>query len=363
MLEGGKINSRQAIFLIIMTTVATAIIFLPSKIYSDATQNSWLSVLIVGSFALVLAYIISDLGLMFRDQTIIQYSETITGKLFGKVFGLLLCISFLHVDAIIIREFADLLVGAFYPDTPKIFFVIAIIFTSAYALFHGLEAIARVNEILFPIFFISIISIFLLSINDMNFENLTPFLADGIIPVLKGAYSQMTWYTEIVVLAVFIPFLNIPEKAKKISFLSMFFLILLGFTSMIGIITVFGEKTASLTFPFLSLGRYVSIADFIERLDSFILLIWVAGVFIKISVFHYCAVLSLSQLFNLRDYKPLIMPTGAILAVFSIILWSNTTQVTEELGSFLNVFYSSVHGGVPILLYLIAKLRRALGSI
>lgn len=362
MLEKGKISSKQAIFLIIITIISTAIIFLPTQIYSASKQDSWLSVIFVGFIGIFLAFIIAKLGIMYRDKTIIEYSQIILGQRLGQIIGLIIFLSFFHINIVIIREFAELLVGAFYPDTPKIFFTIAIIAISSYALYQGLEVIARVNEILFPIFFIMVMSIFFFNIPEMNINHLTPVLANGLIPVLNGMYSQTLWYIELIIMTILIPSLNIPTRALKVTFSSIIFVVLFGIIAITAIIAVFGQETANLTFPFLSLGRFINIANFLEQLDSFILFIWVAGVFIKITIFHYCAVLSLSQLLKLKDYQPVILPIGVLLSILAIIFWSDTNQLTFQLHTYINPIYTFGLGGILVLLFLIAYLKNYLAK-
>lgn len=358
MLEKGKISSKQAIYLLIITIISTAIIFLPATIYSKAKQDSWLSVILVGFFGILIAYIVAKLGIMFRDKTIIQYSQLILGRRLGQLAGLIFVIAFLYTNTVVIREFAELLVGAFYPTTPKSFFVLIIVLMSAYATYQGLEVIARVNEILFPIFIILIISIFFFNITEMNIQHLTPILANGITPILRGASSQTVWYAETIIMAIFIPFLNIPTRAYRVTISSVIFVVLFGILAMTGIIAVFGDQTSNLTFPFLALGRYIDIANFLQQLDSFILLIWVSGVFIKITVFHYCAVFSLSQLLKLESYKPLILPIGAIIAILSIIFWKDTTQLTYQLATYINNIYTISIGSLLVILFIIAHIQK-----
>jgi spore germination protein KB len=86
---------------------------------------------------------------MFKDKTIIQYSETIAGRIPGKLIGLIYCGFFIYIDAVILREFADFFTSVFFPETPLVFFSISIILASIYAVRQGLEVIARVNEIFF----------------------------------------------------------------------------------------------------------------------------------------------------------------------------------------------------------------------
>lgn len=360
MLEKEKISPQQALFLMVITIVSTGMIFLPIELYNRAAQDSWLSIIFGAMIDVILIYIISKLGLMYRDKTIIEYSQVIFGKTLGKFAGLFVFLIFLFLNTVNLRQFAELTVGAFYPLAPTTFFVIAIILVSTFALYQGLEVIARVNEILLPFFFSFLFAILFFNIPEMNFQHLTPVLENGLIHVFQATSSQALWSVEFIVLAILIPSLSIPTKARRVSFLSLLIVNGFGLVLLTGVIAVFGKETGNLSFPFLSMGRMINIANFLERLDSFILAIWVAGGFVKITVFYYCAVLSLSQLLQLTEYRSLILPLGAIQTVFSIILWNNTAQLIFQLGTYINTIFTTGFFSLIISLFVVAEIKNHL---
>jgi spore germination protein KB len=363
MLEDGKISNRQLTLLIIITVLSTAILFLPTMVYSEAKQDSWLTMIPFVILGIIAAWIITGLGLMFKDKTIIQYSEDIVGKIPGKIIGLIYIIYFIHINSVVIREFAELFVGPFYPDTPILFFGIGLILSSIYAVRNGIEVISRVNEIFSPLFFIAIISLFLMVLKDMDFKNLTPVLAEGFKPIIKANYVEALFVGEIFFISMLIPYINIPQKVRSSASLAVIVIGLTGSLAMISVLAVFGIHTALLEYPVLSLARYISIADIIERMDSFIVFMWVTGVFVKVAVFHYCAVLSLAQWLNLRDYKPLVIPVGVIMLVLSLIQFENILEMTNQIKEVFPLPYFIIEIGIPAFLLLIAILRRKAGSI
>ncbi|MCK4260309.1 MAG: endospore germination permease [Halanaerobiales bacterium] len=358
MFESTKISNRQIIFLLIIVISSTGILYLPTSVYKEAKHDSWVSVIAVTLYGIITAYVVVTLGVMFKDQTVIQYSQKIVGRTFGKVIGLSYFVFFIHLNTIVIREFTELLQGPFFAETPLLFLTIGIILPSIYALYQGLEVFARVNEIIFPIFFLIVIGIFILSYRDMDFIKLIPVLAEGWMPVAKAVYYQTTWFGETSVLLILIPSLNLPEKVRRSAIISVIFAGILVLFSNVGVILVFGSQVGQLTYPFLTLARYVSLAETFERLDSFVVFIWVLGVFVKIAILHYCAVICFTQLFNLKEYKKIIIPIGAMLVVLSIIQWSNFLQTMGTLTKRLVTPYGTMQLVIPLILLIIAKLRK-----
>lgn len=363
MLEGGKISYKQIIPLIIITIISTAILYLPTILYNEAKQDGWLSIILSIIVGIIIAYIIINLSLMFKDKTIIQYSELIVGKVLGKVISLIFCLFFIHINSIIIREFAELLSGPFLPETPTLFFIIVIVMLSLYAVSKGLEVIVRINQIIFPIFLFATIFILLLSLKEMELSKLLPIIADGVKPVLMGTYKHLIWYSETLIIAMLIPYINIPYKVRRQAVISIIVTGLVELFVFVSIVVSYGKATISLTFPFLTFARYVSVGNFIERLDSFIISMWIMGVFIKITIFYYCAVLSLTQWLKYKDYRYLTIPIGVILIVLSMIQWNNMAELRNQLSSTLIIPYSVVQIVIPFILFIIAKLRRRWGVL
>lgn len=358
MLEGGKISNNQLVKLFLITVSSTAILFGPTISYRYARQDSWLSIILAAVYGIVLISIITSLGMIFKGKTIIQYSEIAVGKVLGKPISLLYCLFFIYINAFVVREFSELLVGVFLPETPMGFFTIAIIIASTYAVRKGLEVIARINDLFFPLYVVAFIAVFALVIQEMDFKNLAPVLAEGFMPVLEGAYINTVWFSEAIIAAMFIPYINKPGKTFKPLLLAVILLGLVGALTLIGVVATFGSQIELLEYPVLSLARYIRASDFLIRADPFIVFMWIAGVFVKIAVFHYCAVLAIAQLLSLKDYRPLVMPIGIILAVLSIVLFSNIIELINQIERLIPVLGLVIQGGIPAVLLIVAKLRK-----
>jgi spore germination protein KB len=133
----------------------------------------------------------------------------------------------------------------------------------------------------------------------------------------------------------------------------MLFMVLTNFTSLL----LFGNLTAVLTYPVMIAARYISIAEFLEHLEAIVMAIWVAGTFIKITVFYYSLVLGTAQWLTLTDFRPVVFPIGFLLLAFGA--WSAPSL--QELSHFLSTsapfYFVSMQIIVPFFLFLIALIR------
>lgn len=356
--EKGKISNGQAVYLIISTILSTASLgFLPTLMYKEAGRDSWMSVLLAIGFGVAAGSVITSLGMRFPDKTIVQYAGQVAGRVPGKIIGLLYAVFFLHINSFIIRTFGEVFITYFMPETPLLVFIIGIVLASAYAARCGLEVVARVNEVILPVALGLGLLIFCLSIPNMQINNFTPLLEKGIPPVLKGTYPALVFFTETIVMAMFIPYLNRPRQAGKVIFQGFTVIGLFQMLTTIATTGVLGARVARAQFPVMIQARQISIAEIIERVEPLIMLMWMIAAFVKVVVFYYCVVLATAQWLNLKEYQALVLPTGALLTALSVILWANVLDLTEQIAGVIPPYFLFIEVGLPLILLVTAILR------
>jgi len=364
MLEQGIISPRQAMELMVTTIIATIILFVPNFTAREALQDAWISVVIATLAGIMLAFLVTTLGMRFPNQTMIQYSQDLLGKFLGKGIGLLYIWFYLHINAIIIREFGEFMKTAFMPDTPLIVFTVTIVLLAAFAVRGGLEVIARMNEWLLLLFLFTFIIISFLALGEIDLNNFKPVAEHNLLPLLRGAFAPTSWMGEIVAITMVIPYINQPGKSRRYGVGAV---ILVGLLLLLSIFTSVGvlgaPSTAKFQFPLLEMVRLINIAEFIERIDALVMVTWVAGVYIKISVFFYVAVLAISQWTQIQDYKPVTFPVGVILTAFSLLIFENTVELADFLSqTFPSYALYLFEGGIPLLLLITALITGKRGE-
>jgi len=358
MLEQGRISYKQLILLIVISRVTLTLTYLPALSAPPENQDIWLSELLGFPITLFLSLPVYLLWKRFPDQTIIQYSQTVAGKA-GKLIGILYVWFFIHFTAITVTQFGTFLSTAVMPETPILFFAVSLVLLCAYAARNGIEVISRVSELCVLIILVGIITIVLLLTKDMDLKALTPILEKGTLPVLHGGFTAAARTVEMLGLAMLLPYLNDRKKVKTI-FLAGFALIALRFVIItIPVIAVFGfEEAKTRSFPFFSAIRLINVGDFLERLEAVHMAIWVMGIFIKVSFYYYLAALGLGQLFNLKDYKPLVFPIGTVIIPLSILITPSVVELREftsyKIFTWYALFFTLF---IPSLLLLIAVIR------
>lgn len=360
MLEQGKIDSKQAIMLMLSMVLPTAILTVPTATVKSARQDAWLSIIVATLAGLLIAALVVSLSLRFPGKTLFEYAEEILGKVPGKIVGFLyIWLFFLIIGSGVVREFGVFLVTTTMPDTPIIVFQIVVVVIAAYAIRNGLEVLSRFNQLFIPVTGLLVIT-FILSTKDMKLARLLPVFDAGLIPIVKGAFRPSMVLGQIITLAIIIPYLNKPKDAHRVAILSVLLISFFLTASILETLLIFGPNvTAQFIFPTFNAVRMVSIANFLERLESVVIMAWVLGCIAKLGVFYYVAVLGSAQWLGLRDYRPLVLPVGVILVAFSILLYGE--NIVEML-HFISMVWGPLNlivfeAGIPLILLIVALAR------
>ncbi len=358
MLEDGKITCRQIIYLIFLSRIIITFTYLPISDTPPRNQDVWISELLSFPVHMLLVLPVYILSQRFKGCSIIQASEIIFGKI-GKIIGAMYTWFFLHMTAIVLRQFGEFLSSVPYPETPIIVFISSITLFAAFALRNGLEVISRVGEIVTPIVIGSIVLVVALVAKDMDLKVLKPVLEGGFIPVLYGGFIVATRTTEILFISMLLPYLNRRKLAKRVILVSFILLTILAPIITISVLATFGvQQTLNRTFPFFSTIRIISVANFLERIDALHLGIWVLGVFVKVAIYYYLTVLGAAQVLNLKDYRSIIIPIGTIIISLSILIADSQLQLREFISYKYSLWYALFFIlALPLFMLIVSALR------
>jgi spore germination protein KB len=358
MIEKGKISALQMSILMYPTIIATAILLVPSITMVHAGRDMWLSPIWASFSGVMAVFLAVQLNKIYPKETIIEYIVHIIGRIPGKGIGLLYLCFYLHVNGIIIREYGEFVVGTFLPYTPMYVVTGSIVLVCSFAVRGGLEVLGRTSQIFIPVVIVLFGLIVILLIPDLDPKKMLPLFEHGLVPSLKGSVILHSWFSEFILIAFMLPYLSDRKKGLKWGVWSVVAISLTMVITNLASLFLFGDSLVKLTYPVMVAARYISVAEFLSHVESIIMAIWVAGTFVKISVFYYVLVIGTAQWLKLSNYRPIVLPLGFMLALFSI--WSAGSL--QELGHFLSTsapFYLlSVQILVPSVLLIIAYTQK-----
>ncbi|MGB9792404.1 MAG: GerAB/ArcD/ProY family transporter [Thermacetogeniaceae bacterium] len=333
MLDRGRIGSVQLLFLLLIFDGATSFLYAPSPTTKVAGRDSWLAIALVPTlYAALVVLVALPLARRFPNRVLTEYIPEITGKALGKPLAAAYAAFFILLTSAILCQAAFFVQIAILRETPPIALGLILSGVAAYGAYLGIEVIARENEMVWPLWTFSIIFLGILALKDLNLLNLKPFLENGAMPVLRGGLPNIGYRGEVFLLLMLFPYLSWKEEAAKAA--SWYIMIAMLFHALALSITigVFGDAvTSHMLFPYYELARYISIAQFFERFQSLIVVIWIAGTVIKLAGFlHTCSIAAATTV-SARDYRPLLFPVTALALLGCAFLHRNYLKMGEVL--------------------------------
>lgn len=358
MLESGKIDSRQAVWLMITLIVVTAGVYGPGIAVNAARQDAWLSMIFATLSALFIAWLIVSLVLRFPGKTVFEIPELILGKVPGKIIAFLFVLWLIHVEILVFSEFGHFMLSSVLPGTPMVVNHVVAAVMIAYITRNGLEVTSRFNGIFLPVFLFSFALLIALAFKDMAATRLLPVFDEGTAAIIRGSAAPIAWLGEIIVLGAIIPYLNKPGRALRVAVLAIMVSGLIMILYVVYPLAVLGpDLTAALTYPIYNAIRIISIANFLERLEAIPVAIWITGGIIKVCLLRYTAVLGAAQCLGLQDYRPLVLPVGAVVVAGSLLMYQDVAVTAAFVAEVWPFYGLTFEAGIPFLLLAVAMAR------
>lgn len=355
------VNWLQVLLLCFSIRIAFDLVMvLPVSAAPSPNRDVWLVPLLVIPVAWLVGAIVIKLGSIFPDKTIIQYSRTLLGPVFGSILALLYAWWFIFFAALGVRISSDFFLNSVMIFTPVSVLMGLTLLTSVIAARRGLTTIALVNQVLGPVMLGLIWMLIFLSLNRLRPSNLSPFMAGGLGNLLTNAVTPMAVCSDIVNLAMVIPFMDNPAHASRV----VKWGVPLGALHLMAIVLVvissLGIDNAALaTYPGLSVARRIAFGEFVQRVEPALLTVWLGGVFVQITLNLMWASQAMAQGFNLRCYKPLVLPLSVLVGLVALLLGENTLEYTALFDpTFFGPYSFTFSLVIPSLLLLVARIKR-----
>lgn len=360
MMDKSRISSVQLLMLLLIADLATEFLYVPSITTKAAGPDAWISLLVPATvYALSVAVVCVALARRFPDEVFPKYLTEVLGRIPGKLFGALYVAVFIHITSVMVVEGAQFVNTNFLIETPVLVLQLVLAGVAVYGVYMGIEVIARHNEIVFPIFIFSLTILIILVVRDINFYNYLPILENGVVPVIKGSMTPAAWRGEVFVILMLFPYLNQKEKGLQTA-VGMVLIAGLIVTVVVAVtLGVFGDLfTSRLTHSGNALARYISVAGILERMELIIVIIWVAGVIVKLAIFYHASSVAAATTLGLKNYQVMAIPVALATIITGNIFYGSYIQVVDFISKVWPYYGAVIELGIPALVLLIAIFRK-----
>lgn len=356
-----KISSFQFLVLVIFFTIGSSILYVPSLLTIKIQQDAWIATIVATVFGLLIIWLFTTITIWFPKLSYVQVNEKVFGKVVGKTFSILFVIMLFLYSSALLAHSGTFLITQMYPKTPMapLNILMAIIIVMGVRL--GIETIARSAEILIFVFFILFIILSLSITPQINYENIEPFFQSKPTTILEASFVLIIVSTvnSIALLVIFPAFLKEIKKARRNFFVgNIVGGIVIILITFLCIFVLGSSTTARQVYPSYALAKVINVGDFLTRIESLMATIWILCLFFKSILYFFAAIIGLSQILNIKDYRPLTYPLGIIIVVLSLLFFPDIME-QYKFDAKLAITLSSIVGIViPILLVAVYMLRK-----
>lgn len=358
-MKNEQISVQQFGALAYLFTIGSSILIVPATL-SAARQDAWLAALLGLAVGLLLVCLYCALGRRFPESNLTAYSESIFGTWAGRAVSLLFFTYALILGSLVLRNIGDFITTEMMPETPIEAIHALMLLVVIFAIRLNFEALGRAAEIFFfpvtGIFFLTTVLI----LPHTEVHHLLPIFEGGIKPIIRGSISFIGLpFLELVLFVVLFPYVNRPKAVRK-GFLigtglAGFWLFLATLVSLIGLSTVITELTI---YPTYYVVKKINVADFIQRVESTLAVLWFISIFFKLAICMYTALLTLGQAFRLKKPRSLAIPLAMIMFILSIVAYPNVAYF-REFAFTIWPFYAATFGLLlPLVLFVGSAFRR-----
>ncbi|AHV98310.1 GerAB/ArcD/ProY family transporter [Paenibacillus sp. 7124] len=357
------ISSKQLVSLIVLFELGTALVV---PVGLESGHAVWLSILLALPGGVVLYLIYAHLYRQFPNLILSGLMQKILGKWIGWTISLLYVPFFMFSGSRNLAEAGYLLLAASYDKTPILIINAIMIVAVVYVLSKGIEVFARTAEIYFlVIVVIGVISnSIIIASGLMDFQNLFPLNIKDLKEALASAYPNIWMFPfgELMLVTTILPFLGKGQSARNSGLAALILsALLLSFTHAIEM-SVLGEEIYQRTnFPLFTTISLVNVADFIQRLDAFVILDLIICIFFKVTVYCYAAMVVAADLFKVKEPRKLAVPVGVVMLLISLISTESYTRHLEEGRVVQQYILTTVCAVIPSILFVTHWIRKRFG--
>ncbi|MFU0824943.1 GerAB/ArcD/ProY family transporter [Clostridium sp.] len=325
-----------------------------------AGSDMWFIIIIsfIISIPLLLAY--SRIMTNFKGEDLYSILEIVFGKGIGRIATILYTLFFLHLGAIVLRNFIEYIRLTSLNRTPIIITGVAFQIIISYMVRQGTESFGKWAGIL--IIGITAIAMFLgffLILNGSDEAYIFLNFYKGFKPTISSVYSFITFpIGEIIVFMTIFDSLKKDVSIYKVFIVGMLFAIVIVLINVIGInLMLIGEEHRDMYFPTFIAVRRIKVGETIQRVETLISLKLAVESFAEVSACLFASCKGISKIFNIKDYKSIATATSLLMLAVSLMLYENTLYMAEWNAEIWPHYSFPFQVLIPIIILLVSELK------
>ncbi len=307
-----QIGKNQFVILMMLYIIGGTPLY---ELGSQVHQDAWLAVTLSALLGVLVTAVYIKLYSRAPAAGLGELYVMHFGQWLGKAVALLYVLWFSYEAMLNIRGVGELTSVALLPATPVPFIMAIFLGAAAFTVHKGVEVFARVAQLLMPIvvFSYSLLVLLIVIARLPVVHRLLPVMEHGLAPVAYASFTDLIAFpfSQFIVMLVFCKYVG--DKTRlggatvRAQIIVSVFLILMNMLTM----CVLGPELSALSvLPLLEVVQLIRLANFLERLDILVTLLLFIGLYVKLTLLYFAAVLTLGFVTGAKSHT-LVAPVGA----------------------------------------------------
>ncbi|MEG6616567.1 endospore germination permease [Peptococcaceae bacterium 1198_IL3148] len=347
-----QISNFQLMVMVFSTMLANGLNVLPRLAAGLAGPGGWIIVLLQGLGSILAVIALVKVCRQFPDASFVNLNKRVFGGVIGTLVGLIIGIDFIFEAGNVARGVVNIAITSVYSQTPIVVLMALVMAVAVYAVYQGIEVLARTNTVLFVLKLMAIIILTLLTIPALASDNLLPLWDRGSLPWAEGLVNIQSAYSGFIILAFLYPYLNSHRGTGKMASLALL-LVTIAYVEMT-VVTIALFNSCEVSREIWPTISFIRAAPF--PMDAPFMLVWVTNAFSVIAGCLYIASEALKEVLKLKDYRSILLPSAVI--AMTIGVWPRNLVEVGELST--NIAYVGVfiHIVLPFVLLAVITITK-----
>ena len=283
-MKSSDLGSLEAIGIVMTIIITHIIIYLPSSIITEVGSASILNTVYITAIIFILTLLLVKLFKNFGNFDLLDIAEYLGGSALKKFLALFFTGYLIFFAGLFIRDFAESLIIVYFDDFRVSAIVLLFLLASIIINKFGFRQVVRCNFIILPTILISIFVVMITSIPNFTFQRIFPVLGYGVNETFFKGLTNISAFSNFIILFYLIPLLKDKKSFNTISFTSMALsgVLLIGFVATLLLVANF-DATQTILSVYLATRR-ISFGLFLQRPDSIFIIFWILSMFAYLSL-------------------------------------------------------------------------------
>ena len=353
-----KISVRQICFIMLMYTFVSKIIFYPTDLSAESGRDllfsAGLDFLVQGIIVWAVSFLCSR-----TDKTFFELLKGTFGEICARIIFGLFALFFIVCTIVPMLEQEEYVHSIFYDSLSPLTVFLPFFLFAVYAASKGFQNIGRSADVCLPIFIISFVFLFLMSLSEVKWENFLPILKTPAKAVLGASLSNLFRFCEPCWLLMFMGHFKYKkgDAAKiTISYVGGALLVLLFLAVFYG---VYGDMAQARQYAVSKISLFFPAIEMIGRMDLLTLyaleIIMLFALVINIQFAVYC----FSKCTGYNNKAVISLAVNAVLFGLIFALGNKFSVIQEVWSKWMWIVFLIFANAVPLLVWTLKRRKES----